>query len=53
MSDIALGDGVEFRRTLAVETGADGVRRLVLELKPRGGQGGNRPPVRRVYESIE
>jgi hypothetical protein len=53
VSDIALGGGLHFKRTIALDTAAEGVRRLTIELKTEGGMGGDRPPVRRIYDLIE
>jgi hypothetical protein len=54
VSDIDLGRGLTFKRTLGVDTGADGVRRLTIELDSKGGgSGARRPPSRRVYDPLE
>jgi hypothetical protein len=60
VSEISLGQGLTFKRTIAVETAADGVRRLSIELVPKGGgergpggPGGRRGPAKRIYELVE
>lgn len=52
VSEIALGRGMDFTRTIGVEE-ADGVRRLTITLASRGGGDHGRRPCRRVYELIE
>jgi hypothetical protein len=55
VSDITLGRGLAFKRTISVETGTDGVRHLTIELEAKGGggPGGKRPPAKRIYELSE
>jgi hypothetical protein len=53
VSEMSLGNGLNFKRTIGVDTGADGVRRLTIELKSEGGRDGDRPPLKRVYELID
>jgi hypothetical protein len=53
VSEIDLGGGSRFRRSLGVDTGADGVRHLTIQLEAEGGRGGDRPPLKRVYDLME
>lgn len=53
VSEISIGDGLKFTRTLSIEKAGDGTRHLLVEVAPKGEMGGRRPPLKRVYDLIE